>query len=94
MIKYRANIGWRFDIDAFEVVKETAKQIVYIDEYNGKRSENRVAKASSYDKWFDTWEDAHAFLIENARAKVESLRMQLERAKGKEGQIRGMKKPQ
>lgn len=93
MIKYRASSSWGRGIEAFEVVKETEKQIVYVSDWCGKRTENRVAKASSYNMWFDTWEEAHAYLVEKANNNVERLRLQLERAKGEAGQIRGMKKP-
>lgn len=90
MIKYRA--AWD-KIEPYEVVKETEKQVVYVVEWCDKKSERREAKCSWDHKWFDTWEEAHTHLVDKAQKKVESLRMQLEQEKGREGQIRGMKKP-
>lgn len=86
MIKYRT----RFDkIEALEVERETAKQI-FLPAKNLMRA-RRENKVSDWSNWHDSWDAAHAFLVENAERDVESLRMRLEQAKGKLGQIRGMK---
>ena len=86
MIKYRT----RFDkIEALEVERETDKQVV-LPSSGGTRS-YRENKVSDWSNWHDTWEDAHAFLIARAEREVQSLRMRLEQAKGKLGQIKGMK---
>lgn len=86
MIKYRT----RFDIiEAIEVVRETKKKIVLPANSCGKEiSENKV---SNWTNWHETWEEAHAFLVSKAEREVESLRLQLEQAKGILGQIKGMK---
>lgn len=85
MIKYRT----RFDkIEALEVERETDKQVV-LPARDGCRS-CRENKVSDWSRWHDTWEAAHAFLIAEATREVESLRMRLEKAKGKLGQIKGM----
>ncbi len=84
MIKYRT----RFDeIKAIEVLRETDKQVVLLV---GK-TERRENKVSGWSNWHDTWEDAHAFLIAQAEREVNSLRLQLELAKGTLGQIKGIK---
>lgn len=88
MIKYRT----RFDnIEALEVERETAKQ-VFLPATNGTRA-RREDKVSDRSNWHDSWDAAHAFLVANAERDVESLRMRLEQAKGRVGQIRGMKPP-
>lgn len=87
MIKFRTQFE---EIRAIEVVRETDKQIVWLNK-NGH--EQREAKASSWRNWHDTWEDAHAFLVAGAEREVKLLRSQLDRAKGKLRQIREMKKP-
>lgn len=85
MIKYRT----RFDnIEALEVERETDKQVV-LPAQNGFRS-RKENKKSDWSNWHDTWGDAHAFLIARAEREVESLRMRLEQAKGRLGQIKGM----
>lgn len=86
VIKYRT----RFDkIEELEVERETDNQVV-IPAKNGCRS-RRERKSSDWSNWHDTWSAAHAFLIAKAEREVETLRMQLEQAKGKLGQIKGMK---
>lgn len=88
MLKYRTS--WD-RIEAFEVERETEKMVI-LPAKNGQRS-IRENKVSEYCRWHDTWEAAHAFLVAKAEKDVESLRMRLEQAKGKLGQIRGMKAP-
>jgi len=86
MIKYRT----RFDkIEALEVDRETDKQVV-LPARNGFRS-SRENKVSDWSNWHDTWEAAHSFLIAEAERDVASLRMRLEQAKGKLGNIKGMR---
>ena len=53
----------------------------------------RYAKESTYESWHDTWEQAHAYLLSQAQGKVNALRLNLERANGDLGRIKGMKPP-
>lgn len=85
VIKYRTCNG---DIEAVEVLRATATMVVL----PGKR-EVREAKRSARQNWHDTWEEAHAFILAEAQASVDSLRRRLERATDKLGNIKGMKKP-
>jgi uncharacterized protein involved in exopolysaccharide biosynthesis len=86
MIKYRTSFN---EIEALEVSRETKTQVVRV--IGSHATERREAKRSEYYSWHDTWEDAHAFLIERAEAEVQALRGQLEQAKGRLGNIKGMK---
>ena len=54
---------------------------------NGRKD----AKRSSGFNYFDTFQEAKDFLIGVAENKVRSLRLQLERANGELGQIKGIK---
>lgn len=74
-----------------EVTRETEK-CVYLLGLNGK--EFRQMKESRYGKIHETWEEAHQFLIDKAQAEIDSLRKQLERAHGKLGLIKRLKKPE
>lgn len=84
MIKYRTR---RDKIEAVEVIRVTDANVFL--QTNGK--ERREAKRSSYQNWFDTWEEAKSFLVMHAEISVEEAHMILERAKGKLGQLRGMR---
>lgn len=89
MIKYRT----RFDkIEAIEVLRETEHQVV-LPPSNPRGRECRESKRTDWSNWHDTWEDARAFLMGNAQREVDRARMALERAKGRLGNIKGMKKP-
>lgn len=54
----------------------------------------RKSRFGGYVSFFPTFEEAKAFLQEKADRNVASLRVQLERANGHAGNIRGMKKPE
>jgi hypothetical protein len=86
MIKYRTVFN---EIEAVEVLRETKTQVVRA--IGRHATERREAKRSEHYNWFDTWGEAHAFLIERAEAEVQALRNRLEQAKGRLGNIKGMK---
>lgn len=87
MLKYRTYWG---KITPIEVIRETEKTVV-LPGHRGR--EIREAKRSEWQNWHDTWEDARQFLLNKAQSRVDSLRAQLERAKGELGNIKGMKAP-
>lgn len=89
MIKYRAENYYRAAIGAFEIIRETPKQVIYFI----KAHERREAKASSGVRWFDTWEEAHAWLMEEKGREVENARRALEVKKSLLWNVRGMKPP-
>lgn len=73
-------------ITEVDVVGETA---MFVKLHGGRKD----AKMSSYKCYFDTWKEAHDHILEEAQIKVDSAKLSLERAKGKYGQIKGMKEP-
>jgi hypothetical protein len=86
MIKYRTG-GWGKNlIEVVEVEKETVNSVWL------KGSSTRRLKLSGFHNYFNTWEEAKNFLQDQADRKVDSLRRQLEQAKGEQGNIKGMKK--
>ncbi len=88
MIKYRT--GYE-KIEAIEVLRETEK-CVYLPDTK-YRAEHKELKRSEWTNWFDSWEEAHAFLVAEAEDKVSVARSRVEILKGRLGQIKGMKKP-
>lgn len=91
---YRVN-RWNADISPVEVVKETPKQLVvrHHEAWRKADIESRRDKRSSSDNYFPTWEEAHAFLMEQADAKLKNARRALEVAQSHHGNVKGMKKP-
>ncbi len=84
--KYLAlKYSYRPTIQAVQVEKET-KQSVWID---GRRS----AKQTTYENYFDSFDDAKNFLAKLADDKLISARRQLEAARGFAGNVRGLKAP-
>ena len=83
MKKYKTG-GWGQDlIEAVEVEKETDKS-VWIDG-------NRSAKRSGYNNYFDSWGEAHLFLLDKAGRKLDSAKFSLQRAQGEYENIKGLK---
>lgn len=86
MIKWKANFRWIGDgITPVECERES-EQCVWINS-------RRIAKRSDYDNYFDTWEEAHAFLLGRAEGALQSARRMLGRAQGTHGNVKGMRKP-
>jgi hypothetical protein len=86
--KYSASFG---SIDKIEVEKETDASVWYRTNNGALR---RAAKRSSYESIFDTWAEAHAFLIDKAEAALIEARRSLQRAQDKYSNVKGMKPPQ
>lgn len=83
IVKYRTSGFGKNPIEKIEVERETDSS-VWI---KGRRS----VKDSSWLKYFDSWEDAHSFLLQKAEKNLISARRSLERAQGEHGNIKGMK---
>lgn len=102
MVKYKTE-GSRYrvtaKIEAVEIIKETEKMVTYVDTWRSfsgeeRSRECRAAKVSDTYIYHDTWEAAHAHLVAEAEKHVASARLALERAKGAQGNVKGMKKPE
>jgi len=87
MKKYKARVSPRWGCEAriteVEAERET-KQSIWI---NGRRN----AKVSSWETYFDSWDEAKAALIESQSLKIENLRIQVQRGNSLLNELRGMK---
>lgn len=96
LTKYRACAG-NARIDVIEVIKESEQAIWLpmwqIDTMANTGPGRRTAKRSNYDNYFDTWAEAHAFLMQEAASRVLAARRELEEARSHEGNVKGMKPP-
>jgi len=80
---------WGWTIRPVEVTR-TTKQSAYVIGCNGKERRDRLV-GKGYEI-LPTWEEAHQRLLELADKALEDARMNLERARGRRGQIAGMVK--
>ena len=67
MKKYRARFN---KIEEFEVIKETEKQVVYLNE---RGRESREAKTADWQSWHNTKEEAKEFMANKKRKEIEQL---------------------
>jgi len=83
----------RFDnkIEEIEATRTTAKSVWYMGDSWGKTEERRAARQSSYERYFDTWEEAHAYLLGRTERALAQARRQLQNAQGEHGNVKGMK---
>lgn len=91
IVKYTTNYsGDR--IERVECIRETAA-CVYVASSRAS-GERREAKHSEFIQYHDSWDEARTHLLDKAQRKVDSIRLSLDSAKGKLGNIKGMKNPE
>lgn len=94
IVKYLTSKFGRDPIEAVEVERETESSVWVVDTWRGERGNTRRhAKRSDWDNYFDTWEEAKAFLMAQAEAKVTAARRALDSANGELGNVKGLKPP-
>lgn len=93
---YRARY-WDFldnPIDEMEVVKETAKQIVYLDSvWNDKKVSRREFRSGKDHSYHDTWQEARAALIERADSNIKQAQAKLQRQIARRSALLDLKEP-
>jgi hypothetical protein len=86
MIKFKTGGYYRNKlIQEVEVEKET-EHFFYI-------KGSRVKKECGYEQYHDTWEAAYTYLLEKAKERVQTARINLDRASVALAAIEGLKKP-
>jgi hypothetical protein len=81
-------------IESVEVERETEQSVWVCGVWHGKKvAPRRHSKRSDWDNYFDTWEEAKAFLLANAERKVAHARRELEIANSELGNVKGLKPP-
>lgn len=79
--------GWSHGrISPIQITRETDTSV-----WVGSR---RHAKRTEYRCFFDTWEEAHAFLMQRAEIRLTHARRSLQNAQDILGNVKGMKKPE
>lgn len=77
-------------IDPRPVLRTTDKFVFFVSDRGAAR---REARTTFYTSWHESWEEAHAFIVDRAEKKIASLRLQLKSEEGRLGNLRGMKPP-
>lgn len=72
MKKFRANSN---GIDEIEIIKETNKQVVFLNSY---KRETREAKISDWDSWHNTKDEAINYLVTKKQNEIDQLMAQIE----------------
>jgi hypothetical protein len=77
-------------IEEVEVVRETAKQVVFA---RPRGIDYREAKRSECKNYFDTWSDAHNYLVAGCEKRINTIQRQLSSELKRLGDVEAMVKP-
>lgn len=91
IIKWRMGSLGGIGIARVECTRETEKSVFIRD---ARGNERREAKKSTWYSLFDTWEEAHAALVEKAKKDVASADRHLRLTKDSLARIEAMQKPE
>jgi uncharacterized protein YciI len=73
MKKYRT---WFNDIEEIEIIRET-EQCVFVPSMAYKSNERREAKRSDHVNYFNTWKEAHQFLLDRENVAIKGCERQI-----------------
>lgn len=93
MTKWKTSRWHPTKIERVECTRETDKCVWVLEDWFGKTRESRHAKESGSEVFHDTWEAAHAWLLERAENALHHARAQLAQAQGNHGNVVGLRKP-
>jgi electron transfer flavoprotein alpha subunit len=91
--KFKTERYYPARIAEMEVLRETA-QCVYVAETRFRRPERREMKETDFHRIHDSWEEAHAHLLERAERALINARQALQQAQDVLGNVKGMRKPE
>jgi hypothetical protein len=75
-IKYEINQWGKSKITPVVCIKETPKQVwIERTDYSGRKDVSRRSKENTF---FDTWKEAHNFLVNQATKELQGARITLE----------------
>ena len=89
MKMYKAQFSWKNCIEEVDIVRKTDKSVYFSDSKMGQCQ--RIESEGL--KFCNTWEEAHDWLMELAKGRVNNYARQLSDAKDVLGNIKGMKNP-
>lgn len=79
-------------IEKVKAIKLTAKTLIYeATDWRGEAHKQTERLHASFHAFFPSWEEARDWLLRKAENDLESARLQLQRAQGKVGNIKGLK---
>lgn len=76
-------------IEPVEVIRETEKMVV-IAGHGWNNKECKEAKRSNYQNFFDTWDEAHQFLVISAENLVAAAEKRLSDCKTNLDKVKGL----
>jgi hypothetical protein len=90
--------SWRGVIQKVECFNVTPKTVWLLTDIwrpdRHLREPEREARKTKHHSYHETWEEAHAYLMAQANENLEKAQLQLQKAQGHYGNIKGMKKPE
>lgn len=91
MKKYKTSGSWKAAIEVVECERESDSCVWIRGGFS--KAERRNNKRSSYENYFDSFQEAKDFLIAQGESQVKSARGRLEEANSYLGNAKGLKDP-
>lgn len=88
-LKYRADTS-HLQIEKVYVTKES-EHCVWLPPNKPGDSERKVYKVGADWQYFDSWEDAHNYLMQSALTLLDNCRRTLQRAQDRVGRVKGLR---
>ncbi len=76
--KYRTS-KYSHEIKKIEIIRETHRSI-FLKKYSWDDAERREPKISDYHRYFDSWNEAHTYLIIRTEKRIDAARIELDKA--------------
>jgi hypothetical protein len=90
-IKYEINQWGKSKITPVVCIKETLKQVwIERTDYWGRKDVSRRSKEGTF---FDTWKEAHNFLVNQITAQIEDMRTAVARKESERNILEAMTEP-
>lgn len=91
--------GWTFDkvpLKPIEVLRSTENSVWFEETApSGKKNTRREARETSdWHRWFDTWEQGHAWLVERMARQLEAARNEVTRRENLLVGVQELRKPE
>ena len=93
MSKWYKTNQYTITIEEVTIERVTDKSVWIIEDWYGTKRTIRSLRLTDYTQYWDTWDEAHAHLLEGCESKADGLRKQLQAANTHLGQVRTQSKP-
>lgn len=90
MKKFKATKGYDYKIEDLEIIKETGSFITYMYKGYSSEYESREKKITDYYGWFDTFDEAKQWLMDQLDIQIKNAQAQVDRLKSQKQKVNNL----